>query len=158
MKFGSKPQIAFPQILARDRALSAPIELSGLPEISTSRDGERVAYIARSLSEDARAEEQRKHPKRYSEPHRYDLFVIEGEVTRQVTHLETYMSLVDLSYSGTTAAIGLSVGPMTNEKYVNRSLRTFEPAIVDINTGAVTRTDLIARVNANPQFAPVAAK
>jgi hypothetical protein len=62
------------------------------------------------------------------------------------------MSFVAASYDGSTAAVGLLAGEMTKERYVNRPSRPFEPVIVDLSTGVVTRTDLIARANAEPRF------
>ena len=152
LKFGGRPEIAFPEILERSRALLAPLQADGPTEILVSRNGGKIVYVDRSLSEEARVREARKHPRQYEGAYRYDLFSIEEGVTRQVTRLEAFLGYPAVSYDGSIGALGLSVGEMTKEKYFNRRLRSFEPVIVDMGTGAITQTNLIARINADPQF------
>ena len=160
LKFGGRPEIAFPEILERSKILMAPLGPMGPTQLVASRNGEKVVYIDRSLSEEARIEELRKHPKAYAEPFRFDLFVIERGVRRQVTRLETpYPGILALSHDGSTAAVAFVTDEIPKDRHVfDLPSRTREPAIVDMSTGAVTRTDLLARVRADPQFAPSSIK
>jgi hypothetical protein len=59
-----------------------------------------VVFLDRSLSEVERVAKDRRGY------FRYDLFMIEGGVTSQVTKLESYMSFVAIPYDGSTAAFG----------------------------------------------------
>lgn len=153
-KFGGQPHIAFPDILERSRALMAPLSPDGPLEMYAADGGKKIVYVDRSLSEEARVQDSRRHPGRLGIAFHYDLFVIDNGVTRQVTQLEAFAGFPAVSLDGSTAAIGRFVGQMTKEKYLDRSKRGFEPLIVDVATGKVTETNLIDQINADPRFVP----
>jgi hypothetical protein len=119
---------------------------SGPTSFAASRHGERILFIDRSLTEEDRVKKER------TGPFRYDLFVIEAGVTRQVTHLEGYLGRQAISYDGSTAAFGTYAKPSTDFTYEPAAARIIELSIVDLRTGAVTKTDLVDRLNKDPRF------
>jgi hypothetical protein len=71
---------------------------------------------------------------------------MEAGQVRQVTHLENYMSFNAISRDGSTAAFGVYPGPLSDVRNMRRGTIPLELAIVDLNTGQVTRTDFAAHV------------
>lgn len=137
LKIGSKPEIAHMAVLRRylDGAKTS------LPSLMpASRNGQRIVFTGFSMGESARK----------SGVSRLDLFVIEGQQLRQVTHLENYLAFVSISQDGSTAAFGLHTGPLSDVRRLGRGRIPLELAIADLNTGQVTRTDFIKRISADP--------
>jgi Tol biopolymer transport system component len=145
LRFGGLPEIVFAELVRRADALTG-ISGSGPTMFAASRNGERIVFLDRSLSEEERVAKDRRGY------FRYDLFVIEGGAKSQVTKLEGYMSFVAISYDGSTAAFGTYAKPMSEFRYEPAQDRPFDLSIVDLRTGIVTPTDLVARVNADPRF------
>ena len=53
-----------------------------------------------------------------------------------------------ISQDGSTAAFGLHTGPLSEVRSLGRGNIPLELAIVNLNTGQVTRTDFVERVSA----------
>ncbi|MFZ5782962.1 MAG: WD40 repeat domain-containing protein [Pseudomonadota bacterium] len=145
LKLGELPEIVYPDLVRRGAALTAGVG-GGPTSFAASRNGERIIFIDRSLTEENRMKIER------TGPFRYDLFVIEKGMTRQVTHLETYLGHQAISYDGSTGAFGIYAKPMSDFRYERVPARLVELAVVDLQTGAITKTDLMARLNADPRF------
>jgi hypothetical protein len=140
LKFGSKPEIAYVNTL--DPYLYGA--RANLPtSMAASRNGGRIVFIGISQSTAAR------QAYLALDPTRYDLFVIEGQQVRQVTHLENYLAFVAISQDGSTAAFGLHTGPLSDVRNLGRGKIPLELAIADLNTGQVTRTDFVERKTAD---------
>ena len=138
LKFGSKPEFAY---LDAINPYLDSLRKGYLPtSISASHSGERVAFIGLSQSEAAR------QAYKSGDLNRYDLFVIEGKRMRQVTHMETYMAFCSISQDGSTAAFGYFPRPLREVRNFSRGRIPLELAVVDINTGRVTRTNFVKRV------------
>jgi Tol biopolymer transport system component len=136
LKMGSRPVIAYPEFVRRelsDRYGSLPTVMPA------SRNGERIVFIGPSQGERAR-----KRHETGGSP--YDLFVIEGSQVRQVTHLENYLAFDAISYDGSTAAFGVYPGAHSEVSSLRRGAVPLELAIVNLDTGQITRTDFTARV------------
>ena len=146
LRFGELPKIVYPELVRRNVALVGS-NVSGPTSFSASRGGERIVFIDRSLSEEERVKKEK------SGFYHYDLFMIENGIKRQMTNLGTYMSFDAISYDGSTAGFGTYAKPISEFRYEPARDRPFELSIVDLRTGVVTPTDLIARVNADPRFA-----
>lgn len=100
LEIGGMPEIAYPELVRRGANLT--MGMGGGPgSFAASRNGERVVFIDRSLSEEDRA--AREKAGRF----RYDLFMIEGGVTLQIAHLEAYLARLAISYDGHTVALGI---------------------------------------------------
>lgn len=143
MKIGSRPELAYMDVLNRySDDLPMLRSLMGGPSLMpASRNGERIAFIGLSQSTAAR------QSYRAGGLARYDLFVIEAGQLRQVTHLENFMSFTAISYDGSTAAFGIYPLPLSEEvRRLGRLKIPLELAIVDLNTGQVTKTDFARRV------------
>jgi hypothetical protein len=115
---------------------------SGPGSFAASRNGERVVFIDRSLTEEDRV--AREEFGRF----RYDLFMIEGGVTRQITHLEAYLARLAISYDGHTVAFGIqstSTGDPSDA-------RRLDLIIMDLRTKVLRRIDLIARLDSESSF------
>lgn len=108
-----------------------------------SGNGQRIVFIGLSQGQAAR------QAYRSGELARYDLFVIEGQRVRQVTHLENYLAFVAISQDGSTAAFGLHTGPLSDVRRLGRGGIPLELAIANLNTGQVTRTDFVERLSAD---------
>ena len=140
LKLGSKPEIAYVNTL--DPYLYGA--RGNLPtSMAASRNGERIVFIGISQSIAARQAYVT------GDLTRYDLFVIEGQKVRQVTHLENYLAFVAISQDGSTAAFGLHTGSLSGVRNLGRGNIPLELAIVDLNTGQVTRTDFVERKTAD---------
>lgn len=138
LKFGSKPEIAYVNTL--DPYLYGA--RANLPtSMAASRNGERIVFIGISQSAAAR--------QAYLEGDltRYDLFVIEGQQVRQVTHLENYLAFVAISQDGSTSAFGYFPGKISEVRKYSRGTVPLELAMVDLNSGQVTPTDFVKRVH-----------
>jgi hypothetical protein len=145
LKFGGLPEIVFPELIARNRALTG-LHGSGPTSFAASRNGERIVFIDRSLSEEERVKKER------GGYYRNDLFMIEQGVTTQVTKVEAYLALQAISYDGSTAAFGVYTKPMAEFRYEPRGTRPFDLSIVDLRTRVVTPTHLLTRLNNDPRF------
>lgn len=139
------PEIAYPELVKRGAKLSKGMA-GGPASFAASRNGEKVVFIDRSLTEEDRVARER------AGQFRYDLFMIEGGVTRQVTHLETYLAHLAISYDGHTAAFGIQSRPASEFKDKPSSPGRLDLAIIDLRTGVVKRIDLSARLDAEPLF------
>ncbi|MSP75776.1 MAG: hypothetical protein EXR12_06540 [Rhodospirillaceae bacterium] len=137
------PGIAYPELVKRGAKLSKGMG-GGPASFAASRNGERIVFIDRSLTEEGRlARNEAGH-------FRYDLFMIDGGVTRQVTPLETYLAHLAISYDGHTAAFGIQSRPAPEFKDQPSGADHLDIAIVDLRTGVLTRIDLTARLDAEP--------
>jgi hypothetical protein len=141
LKFGGTLEVTYPEIVRRDQALSG-VDGGGPTSFSVSKNGERIVFIDRSLSEDERRQRTK------AGYFRYDLFVMERGSVRQVTNLESYLAHQAVSYDGSTAAFGTYAKPLAEFRYESLRDRPFDLNIVDLNTGIVTKTDLVDRLNA----------
>lgn len=139
------PEIAYPELVKRGAKLSKGMG-GGPASFAASRNGEKIVFIDRSLTEEDRLAKER------AGQFRYDLFMIEGGVTRQVTHLETYLAHLAISYDGHTAAFGIQSRPASEFKDEPSGAGHLDLAIVDLRTGVLTRIDLTARLDAEPLF------
>lgn len=138
LKSGTPPEIAYPEFVQHQLA----DRYGGLPGLMpASRNGERVVFIGPSQGERAR----RMHA---TGRRPYDLFVLESNHVRQVTQLENYMAFDAISYDGSTAAVGVFVGPHSEVSAFQRAAVPLQLAIVDLTTGQMTRTDFVARAAA----------
>jgi hypothetical protein len=142
LKFGGVSEIVYRELIRRSLALSK-VGASGPISFAASKDGARIAFIDRSSSEDERVKKEQ------GGYHRYDLFLMEEGRTRQVTNLEAYMSFIAISYDGSTVGFGVYAKPMADFRYEPGKDRSFDLNIIDLNTGTVTKTDLVDRVNAS---------
>jgi hypothetical protein len=141
LKIGSKPEIAYLDVL--DRYLDG-LKTIGLPSsMPASRNGQRIVFIGLSQGQAARK------AYRSGDVARYELFAIEGQQARQVTHLENYLAFVAISQDGSTAAFGLHTGPLSDVRNLGRGKIPLELAVADLNTGQVTRTDFVERKTAD---------
>lgn len=141
LELGGMPEIAYPELVRRGAKLTQGMG-GGPVSFAASRNGERVVFIDRSLTEEDRA--AREKFGRF----RYDLFMIEGGVTRQITHLEAYLARLAISYDGHTIAFGIqskSTGDPSDA-------RRLDLIIMDLRTKVLTRIDLIDRLDAEPGF------
>src|SRR5215217_1683084 len=111
--------------------------------MATSRNGQRIVFIGLSQGQAARK------AYRSGDLARYELFAIEGQQVRQVTHLENYLAFVAISQDRSTAAFGLHTGPLSDVRNLGRGKIPLELAIADLNTGQVTRTDFVERKTAD---------
>lgn len=141
LEIGGMPEIVYPELVRRGVQLTKGMG-SGPGSFAASRNGDRVVFIDRSLTEEDRV--ARGEFGRF----RYDLFMIEGGVTRQITHLEAYLARLAISYDGHTVAFGIqstSTGDPSDA-------RRLDLIIMDLRTNVLTRIDLIARLDAEPRF------
>jgi hypothetical protein len=118
----------------------------GPTSFAASRNGERIVFIDRSLSEEERVKKER------AGYYRYDLFMIEQGVTSQITKVEAYLTIEAISYDGSIAAFGVYAKPMAEFRYEPRGKRPFDLSIVDLRTRVVTPTHLLMRLNNDPRF------
>lgn len=146
LRIGGVPEVAYPDLVKRGAKLTVGSGGSGPASFAASRNGERIVFIDRSLTEEDR------FAKKEAGPFRYDLFMIEGGVTRQVTHLETYLAHLAISYDGHTAAFGIQSKSVSKFKDEPSGAVRLDLAIIDLRTGVVTRIDLTARLDAEPLF------
>lgn len=141
LEIGGMPEIAYPELVKRGAKLTRGIG-SGPVSFAASRNGERVVFLDRSLTEEDRV--AREKGGRF----RYDLFMIEGGVTRQITRLEAYLANLAISYDGHTVAFGIQ-SKSTGEP---SDARRLDLVIIDLRTNVFTRIDLIARLDSEPSF------
>jgi hypothetical protein len=145
LEFGGTPEIVFPDLIARNRVLNSS-DGGGPTSFAASRNGERIVFIDRSLSEEERVKKER------AGYYRYDLFMIEQGATSQLTKVEAYLAHQAISYDGSTAAFGVYAKPMTEFRYEPRGTRPFDLSIVDLRTRVVTPTHLLALLKSDPRF------
>lgn len=145
LKIGGVPEIAYPELLRRSAKLTKG-RGGGPVSFASSRNGKKIVFIDRSLTEEVRL------TKDEIGPYRYDLFMIEDGVTRQITHLETYLAYPEISYDGHTVAFGIQSKPIPKFKDQPPGPGRLDLAIIDLRTGVFTRIDLIARLDAEPEF------
>jgi len=141
LEIGGMPEIAYPELVRRGAKLTKGMG-GGPVSFAASRNGERVVFIDRSLTEEDRA--AREKFGRF----RYDLFMIEGGVTRQITHLEAYLARLAISYDGHTVAFGIQSKATGDPS----DARRLDLVIMDLRTKVLTRIDLIDRLDAEPGF------
>lgn len=141
LELGGMPEIAYPELVRRGARLTRGMA-GGPASFAASRNGERVVFIDRSLTEEDRV--GREKAGRF----RYDLFMIEGGGTRQVTRLEAYLAHLAISYDGNTVAFGIQ-SKSTGEP---SDAQRLDLVVVDLRTNELTRIDLIARLDAEPGF------
>lgn len=140
LRIGSKPEIAHLEFVKRQLS----DRNAGLPELMpASRYGGRIAFLAPSQIDPAR------RSKLVTNLPRYDLFVMEHGQVRQVTRLENYMAYSAISQDGSTAAFGIYPGAVSDVPDLNRGKVPLELAIVDLDTGQVTRSDFVKRLYAD---------
>lgn len=144
LEIGGVPEITYPDLLKRGATLTNGMG-SGPVSFAASHNGERVVFVDRSLTEEDRVAREK------SGRFRYDLFMIEDGVTRQITHLETFLAYPEISYDGNIVAFGISKPISQADDQTPGPLR-FDVAIIDLRTGAFARIDLIARLDAEPNF------
>jgi WD40 repeat protein len=146
LAMGGMPEIVYPELVRRGAKLTKGIG-SGPASFAASRNGERVVFIDRPLTEEDRV--AREKAGRF----RYDLFMIERGVTRQVTHLETYLAHLAMSYDGHTVAFGIQSESVSEFRDGFPGPGRLDLAIMDLRTDILTRIDLAARLDAEPLFA-----
>lgn len=134
LRIGERPELATSLKPTFDRS----IRLGGLgvTSFSASRDGARIVFVSFSGGE-------MPTPQGKGRQFKYDLFKLESAEPIQVTHLGSHLAYPTISYDGKTAAFGDDP---------KRQYR-FDLSIVDLDSGRVTTTNLLAHIVSDPAFA-----
>jgi len=141
LEIGRMPEVAYPELVRRGAKLTSGMG-GGPAFFAASRNGERVVFIDRSLTEEDRV--AREKAGRFL----YDLFMIEDGVTRQITQLEAYLARLAISNDGHTVAFGIQSKSTGEPSDASR----LDLVVLDLRTNVLTRIDLIARLDSDPSF------
>lgn len=144
-RFGSTPQIAFPDVVRH--LLQTPF--ASFSTFVSSEGGKRTVFVGRS-NEASCAEPPQIGP--FGPMFRYDVYTIENGAAVQITRICKLIGTAVISQRGNVAAFSIAANSPTTPSYGVRAVRPQEPWLVDLVTKVVTPLQLPARIAQDPRF------
>ncbi|SKA27318.1 hypothetical protein SAMN02745126_04639 [Enhydrobacter aerosaccus] len=144
-RFGSTPQIAFPDVVRR--LLQTPF--ASFSTFVSSEGGRRTAFVGRS-NDTSCAEPPQIGP--FGPMFRYDVYAIENGVATQITRICKLLGTAVISQRGNVAAFSVAASSPAKPSYGVRGAPHQEPWLVDLVTKVVTPLQLPARIAQDPRF------
>jgi hypothetical protein len=113
-----------------EHSLRTAPQTSGVSNLAASRGGETIVYIDLSVTDP-----------NLKGKFNYEIFKLENGTITQMTNLRSHMARLAIAYDGSTAVFGSDP---------TRS-HAWDLFILDLRTGALHQTDLLARMLAHPE-------